>query len=45
MKEEKLAKIKEIIESHPKLLDERRFQTLQKEYGIKVEGGEVWLER
>ena len=44
LKEEKQAKIKEIIESHPKLLDERRFQTLQKEYGIKVEGGEVWFE-
>ena len=44
LKEEKQAKIKEIIESHSKLLDERRFQTLQKEYGIKVEGGEVWFE-
>ena len=44
LKEEKQAKIKGIIESHPKLLDERRFQTLQKEYGIKVEGGEVWFE-
>ena len=44
-KEEKQDKIKGIIYNYPTLPSQQRFQTLQKEYGIKVEGGEVWLER
>ena len=44
-KEEKQNRIKEMLQNHDTLLSQQRFQTLQKEYGIKVEGGEVWLER
>lgn len=45
LKEEKQEKIKEVVQNHTEVLNERRFQTLQKEYGINVEGGEVWLEK
>ena len=43
--EEKQDRIEKIIHNHPTILSQERFQTLQIEYGIKVEGGEVWLEK
>jgi len=44
-KEEKQERICKIIQNHTELLEEQRFQTLQKEYGLRIEGGEVWLEK
>ena len=43
-KEGKEEKIESLIERHVELLEEQRFKSLQVQYGIKVEGGSVWLE-
>ncbi|MBQ8298276.1 MAG: tetratricopeptide repeat protein [Clostridia bacterium] len=43
-KEKKEEKIESLIERHVEILEEQRFKSLQVQYGIKVEGGSVWLE-
>lgn len=43
-KEEKEEKIESLIVRHTEILEEQRFKALQIQYGIRVEGGSVWLE-
>lgn len=43
-KEEKEEKIESLVVRHTEILEEQRFKALQIQYGIRVEGGSVWLE-
>lgn len=37
--------IKECVEKNPELLDDSKFKKLQIEYGIQVEGENIWVEK
>lgn len=44
-KEEKEEKISEVVRKRNAVLETKRFSMLQREYGIRVEGEQVWFER